>query len=718
MDSISSFINTIISFQINLPIWLKAGFIIFLIMAFVVGGYFLKDTFDMPAIQSGYSWFITIAIINLLSILAIFIFYGQKMQVGYKGSSGIRGKKGKRGKKGVSTTCSYECKRNIYLQSVRRTDIICRLDTYNPDFKSIYIAYNYFQKIINEGNEIDYSGMINHIILGKSIGTLNQVAISNFQNLMSSNSIAWYLIKLINTAITTSSDKTYGTFRSVVPKVGYLAIGDSVYGGNEGQIALNSFVVSGDIMYPNGYTKLTSVQAFNEKTQEQETFTVWRPNSQTSNFRAFDGSIEKHEYLPLGDVCSFGTTPPKEDDFALIKDSCLDPVPINDLKLVFIYTGALSFKSDVETQKYKQESSYLIDNLQTSNMNDIEIFSVWRTPMNTFICNFNSENDLVNESLYYNLLFNLEEAINEYGNISTKYKKWIVDMLSHVQLPSILIAMIYTRYFELEALKELIYYINKYQATVPNFQNLNKDISSMSIAELMKLIAITNEQNQKFNKNLIKQASISLRATKPLVYDQKQERHLPDMILKIYNQITEMLDTIPIKVANSSNLLDIVNTVIPNGLEGRIAVNSDGIAQGGILLNEIQEIIIRMCKILMPPTGKAYVVKDECLGTFSLDKEKRDLVKQLTNVKVKVNKFMDIFATENTKYKSQEGIIRIYEEFAFKKIGNVCGHITNYQKKIDNLDMEEITPNRIKLLIKIYEELSHNLEEIIKNTPS
>jgi hypothetical protein len=714
MDSLSSFVNDISAFQINLPLWLQSGIIIVIILSLITGGYFLKDSFDIAAIRSGYTWFIAIAVINLVTILTIFIFYGKKNGT-YTGPSGIRGKKGKRGKVGSSVTCSYECKKNIYIQSVRRTDTICRLDTYDSNFQSIYDAFNYFQNILNEGNDIDYTGLINYIILGKSFSgnsSLNQTAINYFERLMTPNSIAWYLIKVINSEISLSSDETYGTFRSVVPKVGYLAIGNSVYGGNEGKIELNSFVVSGDIMYPNGYTKLTTLTAFNSKTKDVDKFTIWRPVSQTVNYKAFDGSNEPHQYLPLGDVCSFGINQPKIDDFALIKDTCLDEVPTKDLKLVFIYVGNIQFKTDRNTQSYKQTNSYLIEHRQ---VNDIEIFSVWRTPMNTFICNFNSDNELTNDTVFTNIINNLDEALNEYGNVSVTYKNWIIKKINAITLPTVLIAMIYTRHYQVESSKELIYYMYKFQSQIPEFEG--KDIGNMSIAKLMKLINKTNTSYNNYNQNLIKQASISLSDTNPIVYDSTKEKRLPPMILKIYNRIQENLDTIPVKVENSTSLLDVLNTIIPNGLEARIAVTSDGVAQGGILLNEIQETILRMCKILIPPNAKAYTIKDECLGTFSIDKEKSDAVAKLAEEQNKYNKYLDTFATNSDKYKSQLKIIRAYEDIIIRKMGELCGHIQNYIEKIQNMDMEEITTSRVKGLTSIYKETNNNFNEIVQNTP-
>lgn len=161
--------------------------------------------------------------------------------------------------------------------------------------------------------------------------------------------------------------------------------------------------------------------------------------------------------------------------------------------------------------------------------------------------------------------------------------------------------------------------------------------------------------------------------------------------------------------------MDVINIVIPNGLEGRIAVNSDGIAQGGILLNDIQETLVRMCRIIMPPTTPAYIIKDECLGTFGIDREKENAIKELTAEKEQYNKYIDTIQTHMEKYQSQLEIIRGYEDLAQRKMGQLCGHIPNYMEKIHNMDMTEITTSRVKGLIRIYREVNGYLAKVVNN---
>lgn len=757
MDSLSAFVNDVSSFQIAIPLWIKIGIILVLIISLIIGGYFIKDTFDISYLKGGFSWFIFIAVINLTSILLIFYYYGANTGK-YVGAQGKRGKKGKLGKVGSSTTCTYNCKTNIYIQSVRKTDIICTLNTYSDDFKTINNKYKYFTNLIKQGNNIDYGSFLNNIInkSGAPVSaksTISQDAVNKFNSLLSPTAIAILLVKSINDDITNAAERTYGTFRSPVPKVGYIPLGDCAYGGTE-TFELNSFVVSGNVMYPIGYNKLLSFTSYNEITEDYDKYTLWTQISQTVNDPTFGGGTEQHSFLPLGDVCSFGNQHPLLSNYAMLKDDCLEPVKSLDLKLIFIYVGNLEFNdttSNITAQglDYTQTDSYLIKNKVA---NDIEIFSVWRTPMNTFLTNCNSQNQLVNNTVIFNILNNIYDALNDYGNISNEYKKWVNEILQIIEVPQFIIAMIYTKHFEIEYYKELIYYINKYQAQVPEFKKyiqshsrnaqdtqdtqdqpetlesrfgsknrasaaFSQALGAMQLGELLNMVNTTQTAYDNFNKELIKNASISLRATKAILYNEKAEKHLPPMIIQITKNITNGLATLPIQIENSSNLLDVINIIIPNGLQGRIAVDSDGIAEGGILLNEIQEMVVRLCKIIFPPNRPAYTIKDECLGTFAIDREREQKIQDLTTEKDIYNKFIDDITTNYDKYQSQLPTIRNYEDLATNKMGQLCGHIQNYMRKIHDLDLEEFTTNRIKGLTNIYKETNSYLANIIKNTP-
>ena len=772
MDTLSSFATDIADFKLNIPLWVKIGIIIVLILALLTGGYFVKTTFDVSPLKGGYMWYIVIALINLFSILSIYYYYGTA-GTKYLGSQGGKGKKGKRGRVGKSSSCSYICKDNIYIQTVRKTEIVCTLSVYNNAFTYLITNYNYFNNFIIKDNAIDYNRFIKNILINDNnysynsiqqlltppksststpIPTLSTEAINSidkFRALLSINAITIFLIKHINIAIALSSKKTYGTIRMPVAKVGYISVGNSVYGGVETTntsnslsttndvkgFNLTSFVVTGDIMYPGGFTKLVSFKSYNENTNDYDMYTLWKPQIQSvNNAQALQASKPAQKaskpsqkaYLSLGDVCSFSNRQPNLNDYALINEDCLDPVSIMDLRLVFIYIGDFEFTNDavdMATQKakeknkaqnidYTQSDSYLIENKVVS---DIEIFSVWRTPMNTFITNCNNDNNLINNTLMYNILNGVEEALNEYGNINNKYKKWLSDSLNMIPMPNFLTAMIYTKDLMIESRKDLIYYINKYQAQVSDFagKEFITSLSTKTLSELLTIVKNVIDKYDKFNKELIKSASISLRGTKPLLYDETKEQIIPPMLSKTYNNIIDKINTLPVQIENAKSFLDVVNHIIPNGLNGRIAIDSDGVVEGGFFLNEIQELIVRISKIIFPPTRLSYTIKDECLGTHARDTTRDSIIKDFTTEKIIYNKYIDIIKNNGTKYQSQMQMITTYEDISIKKFGQLCGHISNYMDKIHNADLDEFTTSRIKGIISIYKDINKYLSSIV-----
>ena len=68
------------------------------------------------------------------------------------------------------------------------------------------------------------------------------------------------------------------------------------YEKEKDDIELNSFIISGNILYPDSYTALLSFKATNHVNGELETYTIWRPNGQTINESGFKNTIESISY--------------------------------------------------------------------------------------------------------------------------------------------------------------------------------------------------------------------------------------------------------------------------------------------------------------------------------------------------------------------------------------------------------------------------------------
>ena len=753
MDAISDFVDVITSYEIKIPLTLQIIIIIILIIALCVGGYFMNDVFDIEAMRSGFSWFIFVAVLNLVSLLVIFLYYNSKNGT-YKGATGKVGKKGKIGKKGSSVSCNL-CTNNLYLQKVRSSNKICDLYTFVPEFQSIFEATQIFDIIIQNGSRVNYDSFVNNLILEqklpKSITStpLSLISVNNFKILLNTNSITVLLIRAINEN-TKALESLYGSFRRPGGKIGYLPLGDSVYGGSEFGLELNSFMADGNILYPNNYTQLTSFRSYNIETNESEIYTIWRPNGQTvTESTGFRGNPEQVQYKSLGDICRTETTVPNVNETLTISEKCLTKVHVKDLELVFIFTGNIKISSE---NIGLESDSYLIEN---PSVNNIEIFSIWRTPLNTFLTNCNSTNVIVNNTFIYNMYnvtgntdtdTNLDESakeqakvfkiLNSYGNISSQAKRKASNMLASIQIPNLLTSLILCKYYETELLKDLIYYINLYKSSVPEFTTINTLTSTLG--ELMNLINNVNTQYKKFNQDISRAYTLKDKYTTK--YTQK-EKYLPKMILNVYDNANNKLLGMSVQIANTNTLLDIINIIFENGIETKIAINSDGIAQGGIFMNSIQEVVLRVCKMLEPPSRSAYTIKDECLGTFALDRERAEVIDEFIDVYndtvkliEKITKKSDLYIQtgeveaiiENDKDRSareiQEGIdssenllnvLRNYLLILDYKVGQICGHIDNYLVKLDNGNLDEFTTSRIKSLKLLYTDANIYLKKIL-----
>ena len=483
---ISDFISAIASFSFNIPLWLQITIIVIVIIALSIGSYFLSDLFDTTYMRSGVVWFVFVAVLNLSTILAVFIYYSSKMSdINSKISfakPGQVGKKGRTGKKGKYLSCSY-CAKDLFIQQSRSSDVMCELSTYTDAFTSINNVLQYFQNILDNGNSINYTSFVNGILLGKTIDSSNTTSVANFQTLITPTSISWQLMKVVNNSISKASDLSYGTFRTTNSPSGYYSLGDSVYGGLE-TFELNSFSVNGDVLHPPDFIKIVTFTSFNANlsagdTNATDTYTIWRPVAPTitpkflANNERISTATTDHKaavavpitYYPLGDICrnGDGSTKPNVNEVITISSKCCVKInSFSELTLVFISFGDLSFSDETANLDYTKNNTWLIKN---KTPNDIEIFSVWRTPMNTFITNCNgnnvgltspkqpANNQIVNQSFLFNMYNNASYAVNAYGRIGGEYKQLASDYLQSIELPHILIAAILCKHYEIELYK-------------------------------------------------------------------------------------------------------------------------------------------------------------------------------------------------------------------------------------------------------------------------
>ena len=111
--------------------------------------------------------------------------------------------------------------------------------------------------------------------------------------------------------------------------------------------------------------------------------------------------------------------------------------------------------------------------------------------------------------------------------------------------------------------------------------------------------------------------------------------------------------------------------------------------------------------MLFPPTQTAYMIKDECLGTFAIDRDREQTIKILSLEIQAYNKYSDVINSDTKKeYDSIKPNIRQYETLMRSRIGELCGHIDDYYNKLTDMNLEEFTTSRIKKIIKLYKDMN------------
>ena len=239
--------------------------------------------------------------------------------------------------------------------------------------------------------------------------------------------------------------------------------------------------------------------------------------------------------------------------------------------------------------------------------------------------------------------------------------------------------------------------------------------SSTAFGYVMNIMEVAINENNAFNDDLVRNASISLSSKNPIVYDPTKEMHLPKKLMDIYDYVTTEVVTISNQIAYTNNLLDIVNIIFDNGIEARIAIDAIGLAEGGSLLNEIQETVLLFCKMIMPPTQDAFIISDDCLGTFALDRTRETSISTLTLAMGYYKDLCDEINSNTTKYKSIITSYNQYNYFLEYEVGILCSHIDDNWVKLNDMNLEEFTTSRIKTITEKINLTTSDIATLIKS---
>lgn len=730
MSSIIHFINEIEKVTYNIPYQVTVTFLTFLIIGVSAGVFIFNDTLKKSAFRDSYMWYFMIILANLISIILIITFYNYKSRE--IGDDGRLGRKGEKGKRGESLNCGY-CDYTLFFQRTKRTNTLCKL-TNQPDETVLELTKGKYMDFI-EGDDVDYSDFLQDMLLGEGLiidnvhTTHQEFAKLVGQIMFQKEYILQLFIYYTNKQLNNITTHIVGKISRPYPIPGHLLLGDTV-SGSKGAVKLNAFLVASsgtqESMYPIKYNRLITFKAFDDETQSTKQYSIWQPIGQEVNGIDNMGDPVKHKYYAIGDICTEGTQEPDRSMTATLHEKCLDPISEDLLSLVTIYYDTESFHVGIDDGPSDLVRDFKINKPATT----IEMCSLWKTPLNTFITNYIGSNfNFINNTVAYNLINGNPNKIDEFGNIEMKYKRQIISRLKEVHINKLQKVFILVNHYSYKYLNDLRYYLyrvdsaydttetstnKKDKKNAPKKSDKNFDYSidgaaaaadsATTVGELLDFIEAAEEKMEEDNKTRLRR--INKNPDKPHPPTKKIPQYLKNVVKKVKNGLYQ----IDSKIDSIDTLNDLVNDLFTSGINERIAIDNEGIAIGGQLLSFAQEILLYVCKIIQPPSRPVFTIKEKCIGPTKIDKGKLNLTSRVEKVVGEYKKLIGQYKRDPTKYCSNWQSVIKFQDMTFNKIGQHVGHIDNYMEKIDRMELEEFTKGRLEVIIEEYEKLNNYIK--------
>ena len=702
-----------LKFEFNIPINIKIFLYALVLVIISIICYIVSNGDKINIIYSNYKWYYIIAIFNIVNVICILYYYQYKTKyLKLNRTNGPKGEKGGKGDRGKFITCSF-CDYNLYVQRTKRYSLVVNIeksyklmeshvDTFSKMYNETGISYNSlgielesldFNTLLNMSGITDFESDViqnqlnlsSSTTLNRSINLININTVETYVNLInhiSITSLRFILnnsIKDINRIITKGLTDYPGSFYNLTGgKVGFFSLGDSVF-NNAVSTRLNGFLVNGDIRNPINFNKkaqfITYVKGeFDEI--NQELYTVWEPEA-------------PENYVSMGQLIQSGDKPPIPNIVACVNKNCVKNIGVQELELVFL-NYSINQNTDVSYIDNIIQTYEITNNLDFF-VNMFTIHSVWRTTMNTMYIKTCDDSDLINSSVIANILGDNEEYYDEFGTVNTDSSKMVKDKLKSFKLPKIINGMFIRLYLyifnstKMVARKKYFYESEYYD----------------------DLIRKKNELNYKVKNNIIKRPEYN-ELIKNLI--ELEERKPLETITKKFE---ESINQIPSKIDKIKNLLDLLELVIPGGLESEITVNADKQTS----INQIQIELLKICRALFPPPVKNYVIKNECLSFTRISLDRRMIVKKLNNLISTIQAKFKTYKTNPSEY-CGEGWVGVvnFKEMTETYLTKYLNHLTpDPVKHILNLEFDLFPDSRLKVIYEKYNELNDYTDEKCKN---
>jgi hypothetical protein len=720
--------KNIISYEVKVSLY----FVLLIIVTVAI--FTNKEKLDKSYFSTNYKYYYVILFFNLLNLMIVTVFYNYKVNKiqGIRGKQGIQGNKGERGGK---ITCSY-CEHHLNIKKTKNYREIVKMNI--GDEKNL--NNDGIKKVEEQITNFGVSGMgvdMEYFDLSflNSISEANKSSISKNKELKLLKSIfnfetrMKFLLNYMNKLISKNKQSSNISFFRPTGVNSYFPIGHSVF-SSELATKMNAFLINGDVRFPPEYDiKFTFLNEENLGRQGEELEKIVKMRYSVLSVKDFkdnqDTFVPMSELIVRNETNTSGKYATNLNLMACINIKCAELVSLDDLDLIGI---KMSFNTD-------SDSKLNVNKIISLGLEDqLNIYSIWKTPMNTFVTN-----SVINNNLLFNrnspdrtrtsniyvllgkIILDNDERFITKNNINQKGKEYIKKYLSAIKLPKILRVCYIMRHQYNEYFNELKYYLTN---MVGDLNVVEEELKKSNTKKL-----ISDKQKQGNLKNLAeikKKTTIFQNIIKNINYKNNNEvfENLEDFFLKEtqtllkdnvpkYKKLTSKLQNIPLLIDSNVNLYEILLLLFPLGLETIINLNKNTIK-----LSIVQLEILKICKICFPPNLKIYMPKKSCISYDKVDLERRKLIRTFDNVFTEYNFLLKLYelnkSDDESKYCNNIKAIKKKRIILYNNLDSNFNHIEKYLELIESQDMELFSNGRLKFIIKQYQTVINEIKNNCK----
>jgi len=703
-----------ITSSVKIPYELYIGLYITSIVLLTLGLFFNKDKLDNSFLKNYYIYLYAGYVLNLLNLAGFTIYYNNKKDhltgtIGEQGSAGFRGKRGK------VQQCSY-CDYNLYFIKTKKYKKIITLDLGLQENDELDQDIRNFG-FSNMGFDMDHINL--SFLKNMSQQSQNSAIIKTLKTIFKYSTRMKYLSYNLNKIIKKTDFSRYITFLNPVGSTGYFPIGHSVI-DRKLENKLNAFLLNGDVAFPrqNGY----EVKFTFENTDVLDRQGVSAETKKVMNY-SFIKPVAPKGYAILGELLVRNQNKQSilEIDtnlIACVKKTCLKEVDRELLQLMGIKISYDSANEKVnKILNYKTTSlDYKINQVDYDDVGHerLNIFSIWRTPINTFITHTIIGNQsLKSSTIGYNIVDGYKKYISKGGfNLNSAGISYVTNKLKSIKIPKIIriIYVIISQYEKFFAsvsytlsliVLELKNELDLLDNTIKRQSYKQKIATKRKIGDIKKKITLFENIVDKINEKDVYSEFDDL-------FDNETQIVLNNT-LPNFKKMKGKLELIPMLIDSNTTLYDLLTMVYPDGFDTIILIGGNkggnkGVS-GGIEPSKIQLELLKIAKVCFPPNQKIYIPNKDCLSFDVIDLEVSKLSTELDTVLLEYENLIKKYPMYNGKTTCQnedwEKVLKEIDRLD-KKLDNELNHIKNYKELIKSRDTELFSKSRLEFIINAY----------------